>query len=71
MEAIFDHANFQVETIGDAYMVVSGLPDRIDYHGREIACMSLDFLRGVSGFVIEHMPDTQLKLRIGEQLILR
>lgn len=52
-------------------MVVSGLPDRIDYHGREIACMSLDFLRGVSGFVIEHMPDTQLKLRIGEQLKLR
>lgn len=55
----------QVETIGDAYMVVSGLPERIDYHGHEIACMSLDFLQAVNGFEIEHMADTQLKLRIG------
>ena len=54
-----------METIGDAYMVCSGLPERIDYHATEIACMSLDFLSAIKGFVIEHLPDTQLKLRVG------
>ena len=57
-----------METIGDAYMVVSGLPERIDYHAHEIACMSLDFLQAVNGFEIEHMAGTQLKLRIGKYL---
>lgn len=55
----------QVETIGDAYMVCGGLPERIDYHAHEIACMALDFLAEVEGFVIDHMLNTKLKLRIG------
>lgn len=46
-------------------MVCSGLPDRIDYHAGEIASMALDFLSAIQGFIIDHMPDTQLKLRIG------
>lgn len=54
-----------METIGDAYMVCSGLPERIDYHAHEIACMSLDFLAAVKHFTIDHMPDEQFKLRIG------
>lgn len=54
-----------METIGDAYMVCSGLPERIDYHAVEIAGMALDFLGAVKGFVIDHLPDEQLKLRIG------
>lgn len=57
--------SLQVETIGDAYMVCSGLPDRIDYHPTEIACMAIDFLGAITGFVIDHLPDDQLKLRIG------
>ncbi|KAL0171908.1 hypothetical protein M9458_032219, partial [Cirrhinus mrigala] len=53
-------------TIGDAYMVVSGLPVRNGkLHGREIARMSLALLEAVKTFKIRHRPDEQLKLRIG------
>jgi class 3 adenylate cyclase len=55
-----------VETIGDAYMVVSGLPVRNGkLHGREIARMALALLYAVRTFKIRHRPDQQLKLRIG------
>ncbi|KAI2655178.1 Atrial natriuretic peptide receptor 1 [Labeo rohita] len=63
-DAIID--NFDVETIGDAYMVVSGLPVRNGkLHGREIARMSLALLEAVKTFKIRHRADQQLKLRIG------
>lgn len=56
----------QVETIGDAYMVVSGLPVRNgNLHAREIARMSLALRSAVHSFTIKHRPDDQLKLRIG------
>lgn len=55
-----------METIGDAYMVVSGLPVRNGkLHGREIARMALALLDAVRTFQICHRPEEQLKLRIG------
>ncbi|CAF1086005.1 unnamed protein product [Adineta ricciae] len=57
---------YKVETIGDAYMVVSGLPTRNgDLHAREIARLSLALLNAVLKFRIRHRPETQLLLRIG------
>ncbi|CAD5111743.1 DgyrCDS1026 [Dimorphilus gyrociliatus] len=56
---------YKVETIGDAYMVASGLPKRTDLHAREIARMSLALLNAVKAFRIPHRPNDQLKLRIG------
>uniref|UniRef100_A0A1B6L105 Guanylate cyclase n=1 Tax=Graphocephala atropunctata TaxID=36148 RepID=A0A1B6L105_9HEMI len=57
---------YKVETIGDAYMVVSGLPMRNgNQHAREIARMSLALLNTVLTFTIRHRPKDQLKLRIG------
>lgn len=58
--------SFKVETIGDAYMVVSGLPTRNGMlHAREIARVSLALLNAVMSFKIRHRPGEQLKLRIG------
>ncbi len=57
---------YKVETIGDAYMVVSGLPTRNgDLHAREISRMALTILDAVIHFRIRHRPDEQLKIRIG------
>ncbi|XP_062291773.1 atrial natriuretic peptide receptor 1-like [Scomber scombrus] len=66
-DAIIDNFDvYKVETIGDAYMVVSGLPVRNGkLHGREVARMSLALLDAVKNFRIRHRPDQQLKLRIG------
>src|SRR5664279_228803 len=56
----------QVETIGDAYMVVSGLPKPNEgRHIVEICNMALDLLDEVSRFKIRHRPDEKLMLRIG------
>lgn len=56
----------QVETIGDAYMVVSGLPIRNGHkHAGEIGSMALHMLREICTFKIRHRPDYKLKLRIG------
>ena len=60
------HVCIQVETIGDAYMVVSGLPVRNGMrHVAEIANVSLDLLSEVTHFKIRHRPHQQLLLRVG------
>ncbi|GFN79873.1 guanylate cyclase [Plakobranchus ocellatus] len=57
---------YKVETIGDAYMVVSGLPLRNgNSHAAEIASMSLSLLLAIKSFTIRHKPGHTLKLRIG------
>ncbi|UYV71950.1 NPR2 [Cordylochernes scorpioides] len=66
-DAIIEHYNcYKVETIGDAYMVVSGLPVRNgNEHAREIGRLALAFRTALETFKIRHMPERRLKLRIG------
>ena len=63
---IESHDVYKVETIGDAYMVASGLPIRNgDLHGAEIASMALDLLDAIKKFCIKHLPSERLMVRIG------
>ncbi|XP_033478354.2 atrial natriuretic peptide receptor 2-like [Epinephelus lanceolatus] len=57
---------YKVETIGDAYMVVSGVPQENGInHAGEIASMALDLVGVCHTFKIPHKPTTQLKIRAG------
>ena len=57
---------YKVATIGDAYIVVSGLPVRNgNRHAGEIAAMSLELINSITDFEIGHMPGKFLRMRVG------
>lgn len=66
-DAIVDRFDcYKVETIGDAYMVVSGLPERNGKrHAGEIAHMAMSMLHAITKHKIRHLPNELLQLRIG------
>uniref|UniRef100_A0A4X2KGU5 Guanylate cyclase n=1 Tax=Vombatus ursinus TaxID=29139 RepID=A0A4X2KGU5_VOMUR len=64
---IVDHHDvYKVETIGDAYMVASGLPKRNgNRHAVDIAKMALDILSFMGSFELQHLPGLPVWIRIG------
>ncbi|KAI5621762.1 heat-stable enterotoxin receptor-like [Silurus asotus] len=66
-DSILDsHDVYKVETIGDAYMVASGLPRRNgNRHAVDICHMALDILEFMGTFELRHLPGIPLWIRIG------
>ena len=55
-----------METVGDAYVVVSGCPMLNGIkHAGEIASMVLELLSHMALFRVRHLPEHQLQLRTG------
>ena len=60
----------QVETVGDVYVLASGLPIRIgDRHVVEIANCALDLMSAVLGLRIPSLPNYKVQLRMGKTLL--
>ncbi|CAH7428410.1 Gucy2c [Phodopus roborovskii] len=66
-DQIVDHHDvYKVETIGDAYVVASGLPMRNgNRHAVDISKMALDILSFMGTFELEHLPGLPVWIRIG------
>ena len=55
-----------METIGDAYMVVSGVPERSMYHAEHVADMALNMLKSMHQLPDPSNVAEHLKIRIGQ-----
>jgi class 3 adenylate cyclase len=65
-DIIDDHDVYKVETIGDAYMCISGLPNKNgNLHASHICAMALELIAAAATFTIRHKPDEKLNLRAG------
>ncbi|KAI4790613.1 hypothetical protein KUCAC02_034518 [Chaenocephalus aceratus] len=65
------HDVYKVETIGDAYMVASGVPNRNgNLHAGEVANMSLDILHSIGAFKIKHMPEIKCVMGTPPQCVM-
>ncbi|XP_055348729.1 atrial natriuretic peptide receptor 1-like [Paramacrobiotus metropolitanus] len=64
--AIMKFEAYKVETVGDCYVVASGVPERNgNKHAREICRLALMLLEQIKAFRMQHRPNEKLRLRLG------
>eukprot|EP01135_Chromosphaera_perkinsii_P010925 Nk52_evm9s2284 gene=Nk52_evmTU9s2284 len=57
---------YKVETIGDAYMIVSGLPTRNGHlHFNEISAFAIRLMEDLLDFHLVQLPDHKFEIRVG------
>lgn len=65
-EIIAKHGAYKVETIGDAYMIVSGIPqENGTRHLMSISDVALGFMKHLDDFPVPHRPQARIKIRAG------
>ncbi|KAJ3343426.1 hypothetical protein HDU91_000380, partial [Kappamyces sp. JEL0680] len=52
-------------TIGDSYMIVSGLPQEFALHASELATMALHLSYAIDKFVYPNKPELKIRVRMG------
>ncbi|CAG5127190.1 unnamed protein product [Candidula unifasciata] len=63
-ERTSQHNVYKVETIGDAYMIVSGVPEKTDNHAQPVANFALDMIED-AGLVRSPATGLPLQIRVG------
>ena len=58
---------YKVETIGDAYMVSSGVPEPTELHAANVCSFALELLENMKDFKIseDSLPNERVNIRIG------
>ena len=66
-ETIQRYDVYKVETIGDAYMVSGGVPERTNLHAANVCSFALALLENMKNFKISNDsdPNERVKVRIG------
>ncbi|KAI9183886.1 hypothetical protein H9P43_002938 [Blastocladiella emersonii ATCC 22665] len=65
-EIIEQYDVYKVETIGDSYMVASGVPrPNGNKHLSEMAKLAIHLVKAINSIKIRHRPDVTLRMRIG------
>ena len=59
-----------METIGDAYMIVSGVPERSHYHAEHVSDLALDMISAMPTLFDPSKSSQHLKIRIGMMELL-
>ncbi len=58
------HGLEKIKTIGDAYMVVGGLPEHKNDHAQAVAEMALDIQAAIASFSSEHRQTFEIRIGI-------